>query len=178
MKRTLLTCLVLATGISNAEQNISQAPLKVHETPNENANIIAQINPSNGITILPNNWVMVKDMSTNKVGWVTQNELNQAMQQDNIWVKKIESSPTGKYQSVSEIKTGKSANEEYQSIINEVKEQRQHMNENFTKAMRQIKQIEESIFETSTPSKKLEQPQKDNKETSYWSSFLHTKMKP
>ena len=182
MKQTLLACLIIVTGITHAEQNTNQEPLKVHEAPSETANIIAQINPSNGITILPNNWVMVKDMSTNKVGWVTQKELNQALQQDNVWVKKIESSPTGNYHSVSEIKTGRSANEEYQSVINEVKEQRQHMNENFTKAMRQIKQIEESLFETSTPSKKLEEPQeepkKDNQDVSYWSSFLHTKMKP
>ena len=174
MRKTLLAILLATATMSHAEPTASQSTLKVYAAPDQNAKVIVQLDPSKGITILPTNWVQVKDMNTNTTGWVTQDELNKALHQDNVWVKKISGTPNMNYQTVSEIRTGKSANEEYKQIIKEVKEQRQHMNDNFYKAMQQIKNIEESIFESSTqPTTKTT----EEKPNSYWSSFLQTKVK-
>ena len=45
------------------------------------------------------------------------------------------------------------------------------MNENFTKALEQIKQIEESLFEKHEDKNKVESAKQS---PSYWSSFLQT----
>lgn len=175
MRKTLLAILLATATISHAEPTSAQSTLKVYAAPDQNTKVIAQLDPSKGITIIPANWVQVKDMNTNTIGWVTQNELNIALHQDNVWVKKISESPNTNYQSVSEIRTGKSANDEYKQIIKEVKEQRQHMNENFYKAMQQIKNIEESIFEISTQPSVTSNT--EEKPTSFWSSFKQTNVK-
>lgn len=131
-----------------ADQNTGPTlSLKVHATPEENSAIVTSIDPSKGITVLPNNWVKVLDNSTNKIGWVTQDELSQALKQDNIWIKKISESPNGNFKEVSEIKTGKSAEQEYKQVITSVSKQHKIMNDNFNKAMQQIKKLEESLFD-------------------------------
>ena len=135
-------------NIVTADQNTGPAlSLKVHATPEENSAIVTNIDPSKGITVLPNNWVKVLDNSTNKIGWVTQDELSQALKQDNIWIKKISESPNGNFKEVSEIKTGKSAEQEYKQVITSVSKQHKIMNDNFNKAMQQIKKLEESLFD-------------------------------
>jgi hypothetical protein len=166
-----IAILLVAASVCHAEQPTNQSQLKVYETPNTEAKVISQINPSNGITILPSNWVQVKDMTTNKTGWVTQEELNKALKQDNVWVKDISRSPNGNFESISEIRTGRTATEEYQNAIKEVRQQHKNMNENFTKALEQIKQIEESLFEKHEDKNKVESAKQS---PSYWSSFLQT----
>ena len=98
-----LLALIFCTSAYADQTTEKTLSLKVHATPEENSAIVTTIDPSKGITVLPNNWVKVLDNSTNKIGWVTQDELSQALKQDNIWLKKISETPNGSYKEVSEI---------------------------------------------------------------------------
>jgi len=153
----LITCAMANTSpTENLHHNTAEASntLKVYQAPSESSAVIANIDPSTGITILPNNWVQIVDIKSNKAGWVTQEELKKALKQDNIWIKQVTTNTNGTFKSVSEIKTGstttnqdETAVDEYHSTIAEVKKQHEIMSNNFNKTLMQLRQLETDLFD-------------------------------
>ena len=134
--------------ISNIASSTSS--LAIHAEPSTSSPVIAQINPNNGVTVLPNNWIKVVDAQTNTTGWVTQVELNSALKHDNLTIKTISTSPNGSsVTEFSQIKTGAAASAEYQAVMHEVQFQHQQMNQNFERAMQQLRQLETDLFSHS-----------------------------
>ncbi|MBT4884714.1 MAG: SH3 domain-containing protein [Legionellales bacterium] len=183
----LITCAIANTNpAENLQHNTTSDSntLKVYLAPSESSTVIANIDPNTGITVLPNNWVQVVDIKSNKTGWVTQEELKKALKQDNIWLKQVTTNASGNFKSVSEIKTGsvatnqdKTAADEYHSTIAEVKKQHEIMSNNFNQTLQQLRQLETDLFDDTMLNNNTDNWQSTNTQTTTkktsWTDWNH-----
>ena len=109
--------------------------ITIYQTPDVNSTIIGTINPNNGVTLLPNNWVKVKDLKTNTVGWVKQEQIQNILGQNNIAVKTTIAGPTGNYHSITEVQT-------IQDNDTQMKKNHEKIKKHFKQSMQYFNKVE------------------------------------
>ena len=64
------------------EKSVTNNKLPIYESPGS-TKVVTTIDPKNGVTVLPNEWVHVINHATQQQGWVKKDDLEGALQQSN-----------------------------------------------------------------------------------------------
>jgi hypothetical protein len=93
---------ILAAGIAAPTTNNKAVIIKLHASPSAESMVVSDIALSQGITILPSTWIQVQDPKTKKIGWITQQELQNIIQNNNTIITTRTNNVNGGYSSITE----------------------------------------------------------------------------
>jgi len=142
----VLLFISCATTLASPHPDKIVPSLKLYQSPDTHSQIISTISPQEGVTIVPVTWVQIRDPHTQKLGWVQQDALRMALQQNPIDIQQITTKTQGPYQEVSTIRTITNTTDNSASIETAQK-QHEAIQDNVKQAFQQIRAMEATLFD-------------------------------
>jgi hypothetical protein len=136
-------CLLLL--LSSVTALATPPSLTLYQSPDTQSQVISTISPQEGVTIVPVTWVQIRDPQTKKIGWVQQEALRTALQQNPLDEKHMTSNTPGSYQSISTIRTMTRSTGDDTAI--EATQQYEALPENVRQAFQQMRAMEAKLFD-------------------------------
>lgn len=136
---------MLATAIA-----ATPATIQLHESPSADSTVISSMEMDKGVTILPSKWAQVQDPVTKKIGWVTQDDVQQILKTNNATITTMASNNNGSYSSVTEIHNFTSNEPSTTEIAKTISEEEQRMKHAFKEnllSFQKMSEITNSIFD-------------------------------
>jgi|TARA_B110000459_G_C16570507_1_gene476160 hypothetical protein len=143
-KYLILTAIVAtATAVPIAINNATT--IKLHASPSAESLVVSDMSLSKGITILPSTWVQVQDPTTKKIGWVTQQEVQNILQNNNATITTHTNNSNGSYSSVTEIHnfTTNGMNQQNKELASNIAAEQQEIKRTLKKNMHYFQKIGE-----------------------------------
>ena len=167
----LISC---AAALADTPNTSTPSPLTLYQNPDTHSQIIRTLSPQEGVTIVPVTWVQIRDPHTQQLGWVQQDALRAALQQDPINIQQITSNTQGPYHAVSTIQTVTKTSDEatYRQTVETAQKQHEAVQDNIKQALQQIRAMEARLFDDTSPHHEQAWKESTPPSNTLWSSLF------
>ena len=161
-----------ATVLATNHSAQTEPSLKLYQNPDTQSQVISTISPQEGVTIVPVTWVQIRDPHTQKLGWVQQDALRIALQQNPVDIQQITTDTQGPYQAISTVRTITNTTHDSESV-KAAQKQHEALQDNVRQAFQQIRAMEAKLFDDSNHQMEQNWQELPTNHKTLWSTLFH-----